>query len=392
MGSASENKIILYAADAETAGHGIDDGLEPKPTDYDASVKAVTCVGADSTITYTVPAGIQGNYDLYLNMGRTGYAYGTTPVGLSINGEKRPVLPIALEAAELDGSNLYEMGRFLLAEGICLRSGSRITVCGNEGFSLSYNGMEISVLPAVGDLELYPAGRPVAIGYDHILPEKRPLDASDPLFGLKLLWLGSSVTYGDASGGYAMAEEIPRKHPSVRCYKYAVSGTTLANDRASSYVQRMLEIDPKLDVDFMIVQLSTNDATQGKPMGCIAAGKNLADFDDTTILGAMETIIAYGKNTWNCPVIFYTGTYYASDNPAQSGQYALMVEKLLELQKKWDIGVIDLWHDKEMTQLYGSERYHSYMRDPIHPNKDGYISWWTPKFESYLIDRIKQGM
>ena len=380
----TDNVITLYAENARTQGHGLTPTMQPGETAYDEAVKAVTCIGADSTIAYTVPEGAHGCFDVYLNVGRTIYAYGTTPVGLAVNGEKKPALPVALAACERDGSNLFEMGKFLLAKGVHLKAWDVLTVCGKDGFSIHYNGMDASVMPAVGDLFLYPAGTPVAVGYDNIVPEKMPADAGDPLSGRTLLWLGSSVTFGDASGGYAMPEEIERKHPATECYKHAICGTTLTNDRPSSYVQRMLEIDPKLHVDALIVQLSTNDAGQGKPMGEIAESKDLADFNDATIIGAMETIIAYARSTWRCPVIFYTGTYFESADSSQSKQYAEMVELLLKLQKKWNIGVIDLWHDEEMTALYDTELYHRYMRDPIHPTKEGYVSWWTPKFESYL--------
>lgn len=64
-----------------------------------------------------------------------------------------------------------------------------------------------------------------------------------------------------------------------------------------------------------------------------------------TIAGAIEFIIAYAKQTWHCPVIFYTGTKYDSD------LYKKMVELLLSIQKKWQIDVIDLWNDIEMNQV-----------------------------------------
>ena len=51
------------------------------------------------------------------------------------------------------------------------------------------------------------------------------------------------------------------------------------------------------------------------------------------------------KETWNCPVVFYTGTKYGSE------AYQSMVTRLLELQEKWGIGVINLWDDEEMNQV-----------------------------------------
>ena len=62
-----------------------------------------------------------------------------------------------------------------------------------------------------------------------------------------------------------------------------------------------------------------------------------------------------------------------------------MVELLLEIQDKWDIGVIDLWNDPDMNTVSDSD-YKLYMVNGIHPSRTGYRDWWTPKFEEYLTD------
>lgn len=196
----------------------------------------------------------------------------------------------------------------------------------------------------------------------------------------KIAWLGSSVTYGSATGGYSMVDVIAQERKDTICYKYAVSGTTLVNESDNSYVARLQQIDTSLDLGMLVVQLSTNDATQGKPLGQISDGNDIAGFDTTTVAGAIEYIIAYAKNTWNCPVVFYTGTYY------ESAAYASMVELLLDIQAKWDIGVIDLWNDAQMTALYGTDQYAVYMADAIHPTALGYQQWWTPKFEQFMLE------
>lgn len=182
-----------------------------------------------------------------------------------------------------------------------------------------------------------------------------------------------------------MADTIAENHENTTCLKYTISGTTLANSDASSYVARMKsDIDTELDMDVMIVQLSTNDAKQGKELGSVSDGKQMEEFDDTTIIGAMETIVSYTQETWGCPVIFYTGTKFESE------EYAAMVEALHQLQDKWGIGVIDLWENEEMTAIIGTEAYDSYMADDTHPNEKGYKEWWAPEFESYLTEYFTQ--
>lgn len=148
---------------------------------------------------------------------------------------------------------------------------------------------------------------------------------------------------------------------------------------ASTYVSRLLNVDTSQKFDAVICQLSTNDATLKIVLGEISTSTELEDFDRNTVIGAMEYIIAYVKQTWDCPVIFYTGTKYGSE------PYAAMVDALLRLQDKWDIGVIDLWNDPDMNAVSGDD-YDFYMNDSIHPTQAGYLKWWTPKFEAYLAE------
>lgn len=201
---------------------------------------------------------------------------------------------------------------------------------------------------------------------------------NSPLAGKKLLFLGSSVTYGSASLGVSMVDYIAILD-NCDVTKEAVSGTTLAKTGSNTYVSRLLKVDPAQNFDAVICQLSTNDATQKIALGEISASTVLEDFDRNTVIGAIEYIIAYVKQTWNCPVIFYTGTKY------DSKPYAAMVDALLRLQEKWDIGVIDLWNDSDMNAVSAAD-YEFYMNDPIHPTQAGYLKWWTPKFEAYLAE------
>ena len=66
-----------------------------------------------------------------------------------------------------------------------------------------------------------------------------------------------------------------------------------------------------------------------------------------------------------------------------------MISALLEIQEKWGIGVLDMFHNEEMTALYGTDQYYEYMgEDGIHPTRLGYTEWWGPQFEQYLSEYI----
>jgi len=224
---------------------------------------------------------------------------------------------------------------------------------------------------------------------EYDLEKAEPLEDS-PLAGKKILFLGSSVTYGAAAQGCSFADYIGRLD-GVDVTKEAVSATTLVDEFSifawigygdgRSYVTRLKKVDTSIPFDAVVVQLSTNDATMGKTLGEISASKDRKDFDVKTITGAIEFIISYCSEVWQCPVIFYTGSYYESD------AYAQMVSRLHELEGKWDITVADLYNDKELNDI-DQELHDFYMYDQIHPTKAGYLEWWTPEIQEALYRAI----
>ena len=373
MAFAADGEITLAAADAVCTGKA----LGRNDTAFNERNGNIANIGPDSTITYTVPEDVEGSYDIYLEVGKASFmAWGSTPFYVSINGDKYTT-PIIQYLARSTTVNAY--GTFALRTGVELKGGDQITIIGVNGFEM--NG-RMSMMPTVRDIKLYPAGTEVAIGYNNEIPVKEEADPSDPLSGRTILWLGSSVTYGQQASGYSMADLIAETHPATNCPKYAISGTTLVDETSSSYVSRMKHIDKDIDADLFIVQLSTNDATNNKPLGELAEGFDKDTFDTKTIYGAMEYIIAYAKETWGCPVMFYSGSYYESE------AYGKMVEAMHAVQEKWGIECVDLYCVDEMTEMYNNDQWKAYMADGIHPRKIGYVEWWGPYFEESLTNAM----
>lgn len=216
--------------------------------------------------------------------------------------------------------------------------------------------------------------------------EKYSLDnaapnADSPIEGKTVLFLGSSVTYGSASGGVSFADYIG-KRDGCTVIKSAVSGTTLVESGINSYVSRLKKLGAE-KVDLFVCQLSTNDASQKKELGKIIESKNLNDFDTKTIAGAIEYIICYSKEKWNCPVIFYTNPHYDSD------LYGEMVGILKEAEAKWGISVIDMWNDARLNAALNKNTA-LYMADKIHPTKAGYLEIWTPFMEKTVFGVMKE--
>ena len=222
----------------------------------------------------------------------------------------------------------------------------------------------------------------------------------DHLLGaMTFLFLGSSVTYGASSQGVAMAEYLSAK-TGAKCLKEAVSGTTLyvKNEGDNSYVNRLLRstaFKKEKYVDAFICQISTNDARNEAVanMGVHDGQKNTA-----TTLGAVEFIIEYVKETWDCPIYFYSGSYFADEgkrkntNPTGTN-YGTLVNNVKEIVKDYqgkgyDCGVIDMFYDEAFNSVVSDEFYSWSTSDPIHPKKAGYLHWWMPYFEAYLLNHL----
>lgn len=231
---------------------------------------------------------------------------------------------------------------------------------------------------SLGDLR---RSRMAGNGGTYDFSQIQPMENS-PLEGKTVLFLGSSVTNGAAALGQSIPEYFNARMGCI-AIKEAVDGTTLVDGGSSSYIQRMQKnVDTSAKIDLLICQLSTNDASKEKPLGEIAGGTEIAEFDTSTITGAMEYIIAYAKDTWGCPVVFYTNARFDSEN------YPAMVSRVHELEDKWGIGVLDLWTDDGFNTISDSDRA-IYMYDNIHPCKAGYRDWWGPELERQLREYLE---
>ncbi len=214
--------------------------------------------------------------------------------------------------------------------------------------------------------------------------ENTPENADSPLNGKTYFFLGSSVTKGERSEGESMVNFVAKRN-GCQCIKEAVSGTTLMDNGETSYVQRLdaylASGDREEHLDAFICQLSTNDIKYPDSFGTVTGTDQLSveDFDRTTTFGAVEYIIVKARETWDCPVVFYTNSDFHNEN------YETMLELLDQVAEKWNIEVIDLYRDEAFNDI-SEEDKDLYMSDTTHPTKAGYRDWWTPKFEEKLSE------
>lgn len=204
-----------------------------------------------------------------------------------------------------------------------------------------------------------------------------PLEHS-PLKGMDICFLGSSITLGYGSLNESFVDFLA-KHNQANFYKEAVNGTTLVqeNDNDESYVTRSKRIDRNRHFDLFVCQLSTNDASKNKKLG------NINDINPDNICGAINTIIEYVRNTWECPILFYSNCYFESDS------YLKMVETFKKIALNKNVGFIDLYSDEKFNDISSDDRS-LFMADTLHPTKAGYLKWWLPKIEEFMFGFIKK--
>lgn len=202
----------------------------------------------------------------------------------------------------------------------------------------------------------------------------------------KIVFLGSSVTYGAGSFAESFVDFLEKKDQII-AYKEAVSGTTLVDintdNPGDSYISRLKKFihEKKVSsVDAFVLQLSTNDTRPGAgDLGKISSNN---EFDTLTIIGAIEYILNLVKNTWNCPILIYSNPLF--DN----SKYAEMVRSTQRLQKKWNFDFLNMWSDPNFN--YSSKQKDLFMSDDVHPTRAGYELNWLPAFENHL-DLIIRG-
>lgn len=260
------------------------------------------------------------------------------------------------------------------------RNGKKIAVTIAVGLAVAlavewvYIGWRYSFGPAkaLGEIRLKSMpGNAAEYDFEKITPMENSV-----LAGKTVVFLGSSVTNG-AAALYQSIPEYFSARTGCTAVKQAVDGTTLCNTGKNSYLQRLKNnVDASEKVDLLVCQLSTNDATKEMPLG------NFGD-DDSTVTGAMESIVSYARETWNCPVVFYTNARFDND------RYAAMVTRLYELAEKENVGVLDLWSSEDFNAISDEQRA-LYMKDTIHPYKAGYRDWWGPELEKQLCAYLEQ--
>jgi lysophospholipase L1-like esterase len=331
--------------------------------------EAITKTAADFVGSYTGKRGIMG---------------AMTDVGLTVNADSTYSTEMAMPFGKMTDTGTFTL---VSNESIKLSAGAKMPQFFAEvEVKLDVTAKTASyVEPDDGNQSAYDAANTPVLDHD------------TNLTGKTIYWLGSSVTVGMEAGNQSMADYIAKRNKAV-CVKEAVSGTTLFDSgdaKSNSYVARLKKgaFDASASIDAFVCQISTNDCKAavlnkwGETTGNDV--RDLASFDITTTLGAVEYIIAYVRQTWSCPIFFYSGSSFVGPVFETLGtDYNNLVKKVETLSSKWNnLYFIDLFNDAAFNNIT-KDQYNYYMGDGIHPKKAGYLKWWTPKFEEIISAKI----
>lgn len=186
---------------------------------------------------------------------------------------------------------------------------------------------------------------------------------------MKVFFLGSSITYGYAAGGYSFVDYV-NEHSDYEVVKEAVSGTTLATCFPGSYFERLMERGAE-GADVLLVQLSTNDASKGVALGGVDS------IDPKTSCGAINRIIDFGIDN-GCRVGFYATPVLGDDSFFASIEGAM---EMISAQR--GVPFLDLNKDKKLKNLCSMPGYYA---DNIHPSAKGHAGLFGPVFLSFIKD------
>ena len=219
-------------------------------------------------------------------------------------------------------------------------------------------------------------------------------------------FLGSSIFNGYGSETKKVTtfvDALARKWNVDTFQKQAVNGTTLAvrDGVTTSYCERYESFTDKDECDALVIQLSTNDFnvdnSTNTPVGTVTEGAfNTADFDKTTICGAIEWLIATAKvNNPDVKVVFVSCPMM--DSWAYYNAYKSFAENQMQtIVDKWDIDYVDClhytypWASNETywaakTSAPTSRTYHLFYNN-FHPNNVGHSLLMASPVAAKLIE------
>ncbi len=207
-------------------------------------------------------------------------------------------------------------------------------------------------------------------------------DPDSPLYGLKALFCGDSISYGhyDVPAGYSWAGRIQKYYGTISDNR-SRSGWCLSTVRgAGGQIVNQLKEAKNNDYDLIVVQGGVNDAwgsTDGTniiaPVGKVSDSFELKDFDTSTYAGGLEEFFYHARQYYPDATLAYIISFYMPN--AGVGHVGDMEEYYavgMEICDKWGVPYLDMYHDDYLNYELLEVGTAKCLTDPVHPNALGY--------------------
>lgn len=206
------------------------------------------------------------------------------------------------------------------------------------------------------------------------------------LYGKSLFVAGDSVAFGFGSGGKSYADIIAEKN-KMSMKKVAVSGTTFAkrNGMTNSILEQVQMMD-KL-YDYVLIEGGFNDYFQkdkGVSIGTMPKNIN-SSRDDKTTYGALDSICLWLKQNYPASKILFVVPHKIMTiaGVIDSGFYPYL-QAIRDVCEKYSISYADIALKGGCTPFYQEFRDTYFSGDGIHPNLEGYESFYVPRIEAEM--------
>ena len=206
------------------------------------------------------------------------------------------------------------------------------------------------------------------------------------LYGKSLFVVGDSVAFGFGSGGKSYADIIAEKN-KMSMKKVAVSGTTFAKrDGLTNSILEQVQTMDKM-YDYVLIEGGFNDYFQknkGVAIGTMPKNMN-SSRDDKTTYGALDSICLWLKQKYPSSKLLFIVPHkiMTSTGVLDDGFYPYL-QAIRDVCEKYSISYADIALKGGCTPFYKEFRDTYFSGDGIHPNLDGYESFYVPRIEAEM--------
>lgn len=206
------------------------------------------------------------------------------------------------------------------------------------------------------------------------------------LYGKSLFVAGDSVAFGFGSGGKSYADIIAEKN-KMSMKKVAVSGTTFAKrDGMTNSILEQVQMMDKL-YDYVLIEGGFNDYFQrnnGVSIGTMPKNMN-SSRDDKTTCGALDSICLWIKQNYPASKILFVVPHKIMTiaGVIDSGFYPYL-QAIRDVCEKYSISYADIALKGGCTPFYQEFRDTYFSGDGIHPNLEGYETFYVPRIEAEM--------